>query len=145
MEKINNATNFQKVSLGIAGLTALGIGLVILIAPQAFYASSGIVLTSEPSMLSELRALAANLSVLGIIMLLGVVRGDWIHLSSVAALVVFLAFPAGRTISLIVDGMPTGNILIALTIEVAIGVLCLAAFRTIQRTQITSRTNSSHV
>lgn len=47
----------------------------------------------------------------------------------VAALTVFLAFPAGRILGLLIDGMPSGSILVALVLELAIAALCLFAFR----------------
>ena len=58
-------TLFQKIALGVAGITALGIGASILIAPYAFYASYGIVLAPNPSLLSELRAPGAGLAAFG--------------------------------------------------------------------------------
>ena len=121
-------TKFQKITLGIAGVTAFGIGGFILASPHAFYASYGIALGTDPSMLSELRAPAANLAALGAVILAGVVRPAWARVSTAIAVTVFLAFPAGRLLSLIVDGMPSGSVLGALAIEVVIGILCVAAF-----------------
>ncbi|WP_421856456.1 DUF4345 domain-containing protein [Oricola sp.] len=120
---------FQKIALAIAGVTALLIGCFILTAPQAFYASYGIALPTDPSLLSELRAPGAGLAALGAIMLAGLVRAAWSEISLVAALTVFLGFPAGRLVSLAVDGMPSGSVLGALAIEIAIAALCLLAFR----------------
>jgi hypothetical protein len=122
-------TLFQKITLGISGVTALGIGAFILAAPHAFYASYGISLGSNANLLSELRAPGAGLAALGAIMLAGVVRAAWSPVALVAALTVFLAFPAGRLVSLAVDGMPSASVLSALGIEVAIAALCLTAFR----------------
>ncbi|AXI48509.1 DUF4345 domain-containing protein [Sulfitobacter sp. SK012] len=121
-------TRFQKVTLCISGVTALGIGLSILGVPNAFYASYGISLGNDVNLLSELRAPAAGLVALGAIMLVGIVREAWSQISMVAALTVFLAFPVGRIIGLIVDGAPSGGIIGALCIELLIATLCLAAF-----------------
>ena len=49
-------TRFQKITLGISGITALVIGSFITLAPHAFYAGYGITLGPEPNLLSELRA-----------------------------------------------------------------------------------------
>lgn len=122
-------TRFEKIALGISGVTALGIGTFILAAPHAFYASYGITLDNDASLLSELRAPAAGLATLGILMLAGIVRRALAQLSIVAALIVFLAFPAGRLVGIVADGMPSGSILGALILELAIAALCLAAFR----------------
>lgn len=119
----------QKIALGVAGITSLGIGASILTAPQAFYSSYGIALGPDPSLLSELRAPGAGLAAFGAIMLAGIVRPALRQAAVVAALTVFLAFPAGRVLSLLTDGMPSGGILGALVLELAIAALCLFAFR----------------
>ncbi len=122
-------TRLQRAALGVAGLTATGVGAAITLAPHAFYASYGIALGSSPDLLSELRAPGANLAGLGVVILAGLVRPAWAPVSALAALVVFLAFPLGRLVSLALDGMPSGPVLGALALELAIAALCLAAFR----------------
>lgn len=122
-------TRFEKIALGLSGITALGIGLAILAAPHTFYASYGIALGDDASLLSELRAPAAGLAALGALMLAGLARSAFSQVAIVAALTVFLAFPAGRLVGLLVDGMPSGSIIAALVLELAIAVLCLTAFR----------------
>lgn len=121
-------SRFEKTALGLSGLTALGVGMFILIEPHAFFASYDIVLESDASLLSELRAPAAGLAAFGIIMLLGIWRAAITPISKVAALTVFLAFPAGRVIGLVVDGLPSDPILGALIFELAVAGLCIAAF-----------------
>ncbi|SDI94912.1 DUF4345 domain-containing protein [Aliiruegeria lutimaris] len=122
-------TRFEKIALGIAGVTALGIGAFILLAPQAFYASYGITLGNDPNLRSELRAPAASLAAFGVLMLAGIMREKLSQVSIVAALTVFLAFPAGRLVGVIADGVPSGSVMGALVIELAIAGLCLLAFR----------------
>ncbi|MBF9035986.1 DUF4345 domain-containing protein [Rhodobacterales bacterium HKCCE2091] len=122
-------TRFQKIALGIAGLTALSIGGFILVSPLAFYAGYGIDIPPGPSLLSELRAPGAGLAALGAVMLAGMLRAGWTRAGLVAALCVYLAFPAGRLVGLAVDGMPSGPVLGALAVEVAIAALCVLAFR----------------
>ncbi|WP_425100571.1 DUF4345 domain-containing protein [Tropicibacter sp. S64] len=122
-------TTIQKLALGVAGITALGIGGFILAAPRAFYASYGIALGPDPSLLSELRAPGAGLAAFGAVMLAGIVNTALRQAAMMAALTVFLAFPAGRAIGLAIDGMPSGGILGALALELAIAAFCLFAFR----------------
>lgn len=124
-----NATLFEKIALGLAGVTALGIGACILLAPQAFYASYGISLGGDANLLSELRAPGAGLAGFGLLILLGIRRHTALPTAKTTALTVFIAFPAGRLVGIAVDGMPSGSILGALVIELMIAVLCLAAFR----------------
>ncbi len=121
-------TRFQTIALGIAGVTALGVGACIAAAPQAFYAGYGIALGPDPSLLSELRAPGASLAALGLIMLAGIVRPAWSPVSVVVALTVFLAFPIGRILGIAIDGMPSIAVLGALAIELIIGASCVLAF-----------------
>lgn len=123
------ATPLQKIALVLSGLTALAVGACILIAPQAFYASYGIALGDDATLLSELRAPGAGLAGCGLVMLRGLWRSTFLPLGMAMALTVFIAFPAGRLVGLAVDGMPSGAILAALVVELAIAALCLAAFR----------------
>jgi len=121
--------SLEKITLGISGLTAVGIGGMITFAPHIFYASYGITLGEDPSLLSELRAPGAGLATLGILMLLGIWRSTVAQLAVAATLIVFLAFPAGRFVGLAFDGMPSGAIIGALILEIAMAGLCLFAFR----------------
>ncbi|QFT94252.1 hypothetical protein FIU86_15485 [Roseovarius sp. THAF9] len=121
-------TLFEKIALGISGLTALNIGTFILFAPHAFYASYGIPLGQDPNLLSELRAPGAGLAGFGLLMLLGIWRHRILPAAMVAALTVFIAFPAGRLVGLALDGVPFGSIIGALVVELWIAALCLAAF-----------------
>ena len=122
-------TRLQKISLGIAGLTSLGIGASILTMPQAFYASYGIALGADPSLLSELRAPAAGLAAFGMVMLAGIFKPSLRPSAIIAALTVFLGFPAGRLVGIWADGLPSDGIISALVLELAIAALCLFAFR----------------
>jgi len=122
-------TLFEKIALGLSGLTALAIGAFILFAPHAFYASYGITLGEDASLLSELRAPGAGLAGFGLLMLLGIRRHATLPVAMVAALTVFVAFPIGRLVGLAMDGMPSGSVIGALVVELVIAALCLAAFR----------------
>ncbi len=123
-----NLTFFQKTALAIAGLTASCIAAFILVAPHAFYAGYGVELGTNASLLSELRAPAAGLLASGILMLAGIMWTAWTRPAVVVAFIVFVGFPAGRIMGLILDGMPSGGILGALAIEILIGLLLFAAF-----------------
>ncbi|MBR9824486.1 MAG: DUF4345 domain-containing protein [Alphaproteobacteria bacterium] len=121
-------TWYQKLILGLAGLAALVIGLMITFAPHTFYASYGLSLGESPDLLSELRAPGANLAALGVIILVGVFRAGFAPVSALIAQTLFLAYAFGRTVSVMMDGMPSDGIFQALIIELVIGGLCLALF-----------------
>lgn len=122
-------TLFEKIALGLSGLTALTIGAFILFAPHAFYGSYGITLGQDVNLLSELRAPGAGLAGFGLLMMLGIWRQAILHVAMAVALTVFIAFPTGRLVGLAVDGMPSGSVVGALVVELVIAALCLAAFR----------------
>ena len=122
-------TRFQKITLGIGGVTALAIGTMITLAPHAFYASYGITLGQDPNLLNELRAPGAGLAVFGALMLAGIVRAAMAPIALAVALTVFLAFPFGRIVGIVMDGMPSGSVISALAFEIVIAALLLAAFK----------------
>lgn len=122
-------TRFQKIALGISGVTALAIGTVITLAPHTFYASYGIELGQDPNLVNELRAPGAGLAVFGALILAGIVRTAMAPISLAVALTVFLAFPAGRIVGIVLDGMPSGSVIGALAFEIIIAGLMLAAFK----------------
>ena len=121
-------SKFQKIVLGLAGLIAFAIGSFITLAPYAFYASYGIALDSDPNLLSELRGPGANLAALGAVVMAGLFVRSLARISMTIALVIFIAFPVGRIIGIVADGMPSESVLAALAIEVVVGALLLAAF-----------------
>lgn len=120
---------FQKLTLGTAGLLALGIGIAITFWPHGFYAGYGIELGSNPNFLSELRAPGANLAVLGAIIFAGALNRRMARLSAALGSTVFLAFAFGRGVSMVLDGIPEGGIVAALLVELVVGMLCLANLR----------------
>ena len=122
-------TRFQKITLGIGGVTALAIGTLITLAPHTFYASYGITLGQDPNLLNELRAPGAGLAVFGALMLSGVFRAAMAPIALAVALTVFLAFPVGRIVGIVMDGMPSGSVIGALAFEIIIAALLLFAFK----------------
>jgi hypothetical protein len=119
----------EKIALGLSGLTALTIGAFILVAPHAFYASYGLTLGEDATLLSELRAPGAGLAGFGLLMLLGIWRHTILPVAMAAALTVFIAFPVGRLVGLAADGLPSGSVVGALVVELIIAAVCVAAFR----------------
>ena len=118
----------EKTALLVSGLTAAGIGIAINANPFGFLASYGVTLEDNASLLSELRAPAAGLVAFGAVMLAGLWRPAIAPISKAMALCVFLAFPVGRLIGWTIDGVPSGAIIGALVVEIAIAALCLVAF-----------------
>ncbi|GAB5430887.1 DUF4345 domain-containing protein [Rhodobacteraceae bacterium R_SAG7] len=124
---------FQQIILGISGVTACAIGTLIALAPHAFYASYGITLGQDPNLLNELRAPGAGLAVFGALMLAGMFRAAMVPIALGVALTVYLAFPAGRIVGIVLDGMPAGSVIGALGFEILIAGLLLVAFRPMRK------------
>ncbi|MCS0172344.1 DUF4345 domain-containing protein [Vibrio alginolyticus] len=120
---------FERIVLGIAGVTAFTIGGFIALEPHTFYLSYGITLADDPNLLSELRGPGTNLAVLGAVMLAGLFYHPLSKTSIIAAKIVFFAFPVGRVIGILTDGMPSEAVLAALAVEIAIAALLFVAFR----------------
>ncbi|MCA0045062.1 DUF4345 domain-containing protein [Celeribacter litoreus] len=120
---------FPKLTLGAAGLTALGIGLAITFVPHGFYTSYGLDIGANPVRLSELRAPGANLAALGAVIFSGAFRPNLVRLSAALGALVFFAFAFGRGVSFALDGWPGDSIATALVIEVVLGALCFTVWR----------------
>jgi hypothetical protein len=122
-------TYFQKTILCLAGVTSIGIGTAILIFPAVFYASYGITLGNDPSLLSEIRAPGGALLVLGLFMLVGLLRPGFADVSRRIGAAVFLSYGGARLLSFALDGTPDQGLVIAAAYEIAIGLLCLTPRR----------------
>lgn len=115
-----------KLTLGIAGTLALGIGAAIAAIPVAFHAFNGLELAADTDLLSEIRAPGATLAVLGALILAGAFNSAWTRLSATLGAILFLAYGAGRLIGLALDGPPSDGLLAAMVLELGFGVLCAA-------------------
>lgn len=118
-------TWLTRLTLGAAGVIALGIGATIALDPSTFYASYGIKLAASPDLLSELRAPGMNLAALGALILAGAIRSGMARTAAMLGATVFLAYAGGRVIGILCDGMPSEMIFTAMLIELVIGGACL--------------------
>ena len=118
----------EKVVLFLAGIIAVGIGLAAGLWPKAFYASSGIFLGENISLLSEVRAPAMVLTVSGLIMLAAVMASKFRAFALAVAAVLYLSYGGGRLLSLAMDGVPHFNLLAAMVLEIGVGLLCVYTF-----------------
>ncbi|WP_375750613.1 DUF4345 domain-containing protein [Vibrio sp. HN007] len=136
-------SKFQKIILGLSGFIAFIIGSSIALTPLAFYAGYGITLDSDPNLLSELRAPGANLAALGAVIVSGLFIKSLEKSAIAIALVIFLAFPIGRVVGIVADGVPSESVLLALAIEIVMGALLLTAFGKRSNTSKLTKTTSA--
>lgn len=122
-----NVTRSGAAVLTVAGLTALLTGSALLFTPDAFHASNGIDLAGDVDLLSETRAPGAALAGLGVLMLTGAARARLRFTGLVTAAVLYVAYGLGRSVAWAFDGTPHRTLLVAMVVELAIGVAALLA------------------
>lgn len=116
-----------KLTLLVSGLVAIGIAATILLAPELFYASYGIQVGGNATLVNELKAPAGVLLVAGMLMLAGVARAEFVRVSLTTASVVYLSYGLARLSSMAMDGLPNSGLVSAAGIEIGIGAACLLA------------------
>ncbi len=117
---------FSIISLALAGLLLTFVGLSRLSNPVKTYAkSSGINLPNDPSLLNEMRGVAAVMLCGGIIALLGTFVPSLRITAHVVAVLIFIGFAAGRLISISADGKPGKQIVQGIGFELVLGTLNL--------------------
>jgi|GEM_PF-505586 len=120
-------TKALKTILFLSGLLVIAIGAVVLFAPQLFYASNGIELGNNSSLMSEIRAPGAGLLICGVLILLGIFVKSLTFPAILLSTMLFLSYGSARVFSMVLDGMPTQNLVWATVIEFAFGLLGLFA------------------
>ncbi|WP_028980042.1 DUF4345 domain-containing protein [Sporocytophaga myxococcoides] len=114
-----------KIFLFAAGLIGMIIGASLLIIPIAFEASAGIRLDNEVNILSEVRAPGGTLMAAGILIASGAFVSGMTYISIVLAALFYLSYGLSRTISIILDGLPTDTLVMATVSEIIIGLISL--------------------
>ena len=117
-----------KTVLFFSGLVAAGIGGTILLIPTVFYASYGIDLGGDISMLNEIRTAGGALLTVGILIILGAFVVSLTFTSVVVAALTYLSYGTSRILSFGIDGMPAEGLVQAAAFEIVIGMLCLTTF-----------------
>ena len=118
-----------KATLLISGLIATGIGGAILFMPVTFSATSGIDLKfiANISLLSEIRSAGGAMFASGILIMSGTFIKKLTFTSAVISSYMYLSYGAARIFSIVMDGVPTENLVQAAILEIVIGAICLFA------------------
>ncbi len=116
-----------KTLLFITGLIGVGIGAAILSAPVAFHATSGIVVSGDESLMSEMRAAGGALFACGFLVLLGAFIARLTYTALVLSTVLYMSYGLSRLVSMAVDGMPSGNLVAVTLFELGVGFVCALA------------------
>ncbi len=118
-----------RTSLGLAGVVAGLIGASILAAPQAFFAGNGVVLSADPSLMSEVRAPGGLLLIAGVYLLHQAFLSRRLQLALVVGAAVFGAYGMSRLLSVALDGVPSTSLIAATVVELAIAIILFGLSR----------------
>lgn len=130
-----------KTILFLSGLIVTGIGGVILLTPVAYFASNGIDLGGNITLLNEVRAPGGALLASGLLIVTGVFVPKLTFTSAVIATLVYLSYGISRMLSIAIDGMPADALVTATIVEIVIGLVALFAvvtYRNSERQKMTS-------
>jgi len=116
-----------KTILLISGLIASAIGATILFAPDAFYASYGIELGGNLSLLNEIRASGGALLTSGLLIMSGAFVDKLTYTATVVSTLLYLSYGLSRIMSIAIDGMPVEGLIQAAALELIIGLVCIFA------------------
>jgi len=111
------------VNGAIAGL----IGGLVTFAPEQLFALSGIVLGTDPNMMSEVRAPGGVLLGAAIFVASAAFVRSWQVPALTLSVLLYLGYAFGRVVAISTNGLPGTDLLWALAIEVALGIFSLMA------------------
>lgn len=114
--------------LWLAGLVAVAVGASLLFTPVAFRQGLGIELASDASLLSETRSPGAALLAAGSMILLGAYQRRYRRAAALTSALLFSSFGLARLVGLVLDGVPHDALVVALSAELALGVLSFWAW-----------------
>ena len=120
-------TLLEKVALATGGLIAVAIGAAILVIPTAFFASYGISLQPDPSLMSEIRAPGGALLAMGAVLCAALFRPALKIVALGLGALLYLSYGLARAVSALLDGWPDEGLVIAMGLELAIGAIFVVA------------------
>jgi Domain of unknown function (DUF4345) len=113
--------------LVLAGAVALLIGLTLLFSPQSLFIGNPVVLGAGAELYSEIRAPGGLLIVLGGFVLASAGVTAWRTPGLIVSAALYLSYGLARIWSLVVDGHPGDALILAMAIELALGMAALGA------------------
>lgn len=116
-----------KTILIVSGLIASGVGSVILFSPVAFYATYGIELGGNFSLLNEIRAPGGALLASGILIFSGAFVNRLAFTAVIVSALLYMSYGLSRVLSMAIDGMPAEGLVQAAVLEIVTGLACIFA------------------
>ena len=109
-----------RIALAGSGAILSLIGSALIVSPQAFLKSSGVMVGQDPGLMSELAAPAGILLITGALMMLGAARRRFASAGLSAGAIVYGTYGAGRIVSMALHGVPQRALITATLIELGI-------------------------
>ena len=110
------------VTLSLSSLLLVVVGLSRMFNPVKTYSkNSGINLPQDGDLLNEIRGVAGNMFVGGVIIALGTILPSLTFTSHIVAAIIFLGFALGRFVSISSDGKPNKQIASGIMFEIVLG------------------------
>ena len=116
-----------KTILTISGLMASVVGAAILFTPVDFYATYGIEVGGNFSLLNEIRAPGGALLASGILIMSGAFVDKLAFTAVVVSTLLYLSYGLSRVMSITIDGMPAEGLVQAAALEIVTGLACVFA------------------
>lgn len=114
--------------LGLSGLIAATLGVLILLSPIPFYAGYGIDLTGQVDLLNEMRSHGLSLIGIGGFIAAGAVLSRLATAALAVSALFYLSYGLSRLVSLVLDGPPGQALLLSTAFELAVGAISLFAY-----------------
>ncbi|EMY69973.1 DUF4345 domain-containing protein [Leptospira vanthielii] len=117
--------NFYKLLITAIGILLISIGGTILFIPEILFEMNMIHLNKNPNLLSEIRAPGGVFILSGIALFLSFYITQIVKASLTSAGILLVGYGISRFFSILLDGLPAYSLLLAMTVELALGVFCL--------------------
>ena len=122
------STLLLKTFLAVAGVIAVGLGTLILLVPVAFYASYGLNLTGQVTLLNELRSHGLSLIGIGLFIMVGALISRLTTTALAVSTFFYLSYGLSRLVGLALDGWPGQGLVMSGVVELAVGSLALLIY-----------------
>lgn len=117
-----------KAILIVLALTLVIFGGWRLVDSIGFYTFSGLELSADAGLFSEVRGAGEIIMASGVVVGMGAFRHAWSRTSVLLAAMVFLSLGLARLLGITLDGFPGAEVIQGMAIELALGGLALLAF-----------------
>ena len=126
--KTNKTKKTSKTTLAyliVSGLVATAVGSFGLLDPAGYQLSNGAELHGQIALLNDIRGAGGGLLAIGLFVIFGSFSG-YARAATIVATTLCLGYGSARSISLLVDGMPSESLMFALGLELLLGIAGLA-------------------